>query len=607
MKKLSLLYFSLITSLAILAQSKELSPSIRIEGVTQMRIDKYTKNFKLRKRYDTKPLGFVKAKIKENENVLLKSTSDSTGNYSLAFNVEPNKDYLITFSKKGYFSKNFLLNTNGISAHKQVHFKGWDFHLYKRIIGLEDSIFKVPTRFYYDSERGYMTYDEEFNVKLEIDQENQYIDYLRNLNNNDFIDQEEPIAKSYSVDKGTTTSTEENEIEGDNTSKSKDMPKIQLLDMKKLLSDLKLNEEEQDSLIENKQQEISNEWQQLEIAKIKATTDEDKLKIIEAQQLLFEKEQQIRMAQSEIKDAKKQIEMQALENKNKNILLALASSILLLVLALLFVLYKNNKERVKSNILLTMKNKEVMDSITYAQRLQNAILPPAVVISENLKESFILYMPKDIVSGDFYWVENIGNKTLFAVVDCTGHGVPGAFMSIVAYNALNQAVNQHKLIQPAEILNQVNIDISNTLHQSENIDVEDGMDIALCLLDKETNELEYAGAHNGLNLLQKGELKVIKADKFSIGSQKAKGKSFTNHQFLLEKGDYIYIFSDGYADQFGGDNERKFMYKKLRQLLIDNSMLSLDQQKENLIRQHHNWKGNLEQVDDICIMGVKIA
>ena len=603
MKNTFLIYILLI--LSNISFGQESTPaSLKIDGVTQKRVDKYTKVYKLRKRFGVESLGNVSATVRSQDKVISRMVSDQEGNYKLNFDITPNRDYSITFVGKGHYKKVFTLNTNGMSPTKQIQFKGWDFALFKRIIGLSDSVFVQPTRFYYDTERGFMTYDEKHNLELEISQDKIYFEYLNNLNEGNLTFNEDiKEVKSYSIDNESDTTNDNFQI----NSNAETLPNIQLLDMKKLLSELSVSTNSQDSLIKNKQTEISNEWQQLEIAKIKATTEDDKTKIREAQKMLLEKEQQIKSAQNEIVNAKKKIELQALENKNKTTLLTFAAAVLLLVLTLLFVVFKNNKERLKSNQLLTVKNKEVMDSIKYAQRLQNAILPPLSVINKNLSDSFILYKPKDIVSGDFYWVQNIGGTTYFAVVDCTGHGVPGAFMSIVGYNALNQAINQHKLRKPSDILNQVNREISKTLHQADNIDIEDGMDISLCMLDTKTNELEYAGAVNGLNILRKGELKIIKGDKFSIGSTKRNGREYSNHNFKLEKGDYIYIYSDGYADQFGGSKERKFMYKKLRQLLVDNSMLTTKQQKENLEKQFNVWKGDLEQIDDVCIMGVKIA
>src|ERR1051325_9748673 len=250
------------------------------------------------------------------------------------------------------------------------------------------------------------------------------------------------------------------------------------------------------------------------------------------------------------------------------------------------------------------KNKDITASITYAQRIQRAILPPAAQTNELLGEHFILYKPKDIVSGDFYWVEQSGDQTLFAAVDCTGHGVPGAFMSIVGHNILTQAVFEKKINSPSLILDQLNEEVTRTLRQRSNAEVKDGMDIALCSIDRKKNKLHFSGANIPLYLIRNGELREIKGDKFPIGGIELGNKNnFTQHELGLEKGDSIYIFSDGYADQFGGPKGKKFKYKQLQELLLSMQQESMEKQSAILDKTINEWKGNLEQVDDILIIG----
>ncbi|MEX2379870.1 MAG: SpoIIE family protein phosphatase [Vicingaceae bacterium] len=251
---------------------------------------------------------------------------------------------------------------------------------------------------------------------------------------------------------------------------------------------------------------------------------------------------------------------------------------------------------------------QVTDSIKYAKKIQEAILPPENYVKRLLPESFILYRPKDIVSGDFYWLGEASGKVFFAAVDCTGHGVPGAFMSIVGYNQLRQAIISTSGSSPADILNQLNKGVTETLHQNDdNSKSKDGMDIAICSLDYNTLELEYAGAFNPLYLLRENEILQTKANKFPIGSYlKGRTYSFTNHKIQLQKGDQVYIFSDGYADQFGGPRGKKFMYKRFRDLLVKSSAESIDKQKEDLQIALNNWMKDEEQVDDILVIGVRV-
>jgi len=251
---------------------------------------------------------------------------------------------------------------------------------------------------------------------------------------------------------------------------------------------------------------------------------------------------------------------------------------------------------------------QVTDSIKYAQKIQEAILPPESYVRKLLPDSFIFYRPKDIVSGDFYWLGEAEDRVYFAAVDCTGHGVPGAFMSIVGYNQLKQAVITTNGGSPAEILDHLNIGVSETLHQKdENSTSKDGMDVAICSLNHKTKELQYAGAFNPLYLLRDGKIAQTKGDKFPIGSfLDGATPNFTNHKLQLLEGDILYIFSDGYADQFGGPRGKKMMYKKFRDTLIANSQKDLSVQKD-LLRDHlYDWMGEEEQVDDILVIGVKV-
>jgi serine phosphatase RsbU (regulator of sigma subunit) len=251
--------------------------------------------------------------------------------------------------------------------------------------------------------------------------------------------------------------------------------------------------------------------------------------------------------------------------------------------------------------------KDVTDSIRYAKRLQDSILPPESFVKQLLPESFVLFRPKDIVSGDFYWMEETNNKILFSAVDCTGHGVPGAFMSIVGANALNQAVAASKLDTPGLILDELHRLSSEALNKtSDEKSVRDGMDLAMCALSKDYKTLEYAGANNPLYILRNDEIIQIKADKFPIGGFEVGQHNYATHKFDLQDGDMIYIFSDGYADQFGGSKGKKFMYRQFREVLMDIRNLPMNKQKQELERIMEEWKGTYEQVDDVLVIGVKI-
>ncbi len=255
---------------------------------------------------------------------------------------------------------------------------------------------------------------------------------------------------------------------------------------------------------------------------------------------------------------------------------------------------------------ISIQKKEITDSITYAQRIQNALLPPHEYIDSILPEYFILYKPKDIVSGDYYWLSRSDNKTIVAVADCTGHGVPGALMSMLGISALNQIIKSNNDFHASDILNELREQIKISLRQSsQNSETKDGMDIALMILDFSNNVLEYAGAYNPVYIIRKGELIEKQPDKMPIAIHPLMN-DFTNHQLEISKGDSIYLFSDGFADQFGGPKSKKFMYKQFKELLIKISEKPMNEQKRKLENTFEQWKGQNIQTDDITVLGLKI-
>lgn len=265
-------------------------------------------------------------------------------------------------------------------------------------------------------------------------------------------------------------------------------------------------------------------------------------------------------------------------------------------------------EVVQKNIELDEINKDITASIRYAKRIQDAILPPEDFIHRHLPDSFVLFKPKDIVSGDFYWMADKGSKVVFTAVDCTGHGVPGAFMSIVGHNLLDRIVLEQGILHPAQILDELNKGVSDTLRQTDLEDntVRDGMDIAICVYDTSSKILEFAGAFNPLWLVRNGNLTEIKADKFPIGNQRhAEARRFTGHQLQVEPGDTVYMFSDGFADQFGGPGGKKFKSSAFKQLLIASQHLSMKEQGRLLETTITDWRGLHEQVDDILVWGTR--
>lgn len=254
------------------------------------------------------------------------------------------------------------------------------------------------------------------------------------------------------------------------------------------------------------------------------------------------------------------------------------------------------------------QKKHITDSIHYAKRIQNAILPPDDYVKELLPQSFILYKPKDIVSGDFYWLARKDDFTYFAAVDCTGHGVPGAFMSIVGNDQLNYAVNVKGARKASEILNELNKGVTNSLRQQRGVsNVKDGMDIALCAIDHKSKTLQFAGAFNPLYHYRDNQLTITKGNKFPIGAFLEEDlQLFDNQEISYKKGDRFYIFSDGFADQFGGPRGKKLKYKQFQEKLLEIHQKPMEEQKQILDEYITSWMGDLEQIDDILVIGIQI-
>jgi serine phosphatase RsbU (regulator of sigma subunit) len=278
--------------------------------------------------------------------------------------------------------------------------------------------------------------------------------------------------------------------------------------------------------------------------------------------------------------------------------------------------YYELEEKVKERTVKIEKQKEeieeqkkhIMDSIYYASRIQNAILPSQALLNTHLKNYFIFYLPKDIVSGDFYWINAHNGKFMLAAVDCTGHGVPGAFMSIVGVNQLNHAVTVGQARKASHILDELNKGVISTLNENGRDNaIKDGMDLALCVFDFFNKKVEFSGANNPMILIRDGKAVKYKGDRFPIGVFEGKEPQlFKNNEIDIVDGDCLYLFSDGYADQFGGMDNKKFMSRRFEELLLEIHSMPMEVQKEMLASRLAGWRGINDQVDDILVIGIKI-
>jgi len=366
---------------------------------------------------------------------------------------------------------------------------------------------------------------------------------------------------------------------------------------------------------------------------LRATVDSNAAEILKKERDLRENDLKLTRQMVELEKAKKNFKeiqddmsktMRALENQKLFLMISVLVSLLIAVL--LIVAYRSfikqrkqaaiiNRQKEEAeiqrdeiqtqHIQLAEKNKEITDSITYAKRIQDAMLPPMELFQSHLEKSFVFYMPKDIVAGDFYWMESVNDKVIFAAADCTGHGVPGAIVSVICSNALNRSVREFKLEKPSDILDKT-LEIVLEKFSSSDDEVKDGMDIALCCWDPRTNEIQYAGANNPLWIIRNGKHKIeeYKADKQPIGKY-LKHVPFTNHKTTLEEGDSIYLFSDGFADQFGGEMGKKFRSIHFKELLISVQSKDMKAQRKAIEKSFFGWKGKLDQLDDVCVIGFR--
>ncbi len=363
---------------------------------------------------------------------------------------------------------------------------------------------------------------------------------------------------------------------------------------------------------------------------LKDSLDNQKISELELQ-YEFDKEQRLIEFEQQQKDIVQKAKLQ-----KQKIFTSVFIGGFLFMIVLAIVIFKSYQRKKKTNIILTQQKNEIeeqrneieaqrdfvieqrdqishqntiiTDSIEYAKRIQTALFPQQKFLEKKLGEHFIFMKPKNIVSGDFYWMAEKDNKIVITVADCTGHGVPGAFMSMLGIAFLNEIVNKSVELTPGNILDQLRENIIDSLHQEYGLrGSKDGMDMALCIIDKKTKEMQYSGAYNSVFIVRKKVVHELKADKMPIGIHAIKvEKGFSNHAFKLEEEDMIYLFSDGYVDQFGGEDGVKFKQKQFKELLVDISEKSLDNQQKTIEKTIIDWQGDQSQLDDMMIMGIRI-
>lgn len=394
--------------------------------------------------------------------------------------------------------------------------------------------------------------------------------------------------------------------------KEKEAYKAKVIDSLSYLSAKSISE------IESLSEEI-----QLSAYRLKALADEYEKQILTERLEKLEKEKALELTQSKLTlNQALLVNEQVINEKQKTRVIALALSITLVIIILLLV-YRALIKKKANNLVLLDKNKTILeqkqslekksnqinDSIAYAKLIQNSILPTADSLSQTHNQLFLFFKPKDIVSGDFYWHYSIGDYVYLAVIDCTGHGVPGAFMSLICHNIIERVIRKNNTIKPAELLTKADYYLSETFkrYATDQHDIKDGMDLSLIRINKKTNELLFSGARNPLYIIRKGLLTELKGNKKSIGSIGSFNvEAFENQNYQLEKNDMLYMFSDGYIDQKGGPKNKKLYFKPFRNLLTKIAELPLADQKNYLENHFKSWSSENEQIDDVTVVGLRI-
>jgi len=374
--------------------------------------------------------------------------------------------------------------------------------------------------------------------------------------------------------------------------------------------------EQKSSVLE--QQRVEIEEQKGEIENQKGTIEDQLAEVALQQEILvnqerniLEKGNTISANEEEIRAQDEKIVVQAEAIQKQKIIIIAAILAMLLLFGLVYFIWRNYRNKKKANILLksqrdqiAYQKKHITDSIQYAKKIQTAILPSLELFTDKV-EHFVLFKPRDIVSGDFYWVEEIDDKLIIIAADCTGHGVPGAFMSMLGVSMLNEIVLNERITRPDLILNALRDRVIDALKQETDSMIKDGMDMTICVLDRSMKKLLYSGAENPLCHISGGELKQIKGDKMPVAIHEVM-EPFALHELDLKSGDTFYTFSDGYADQFGGPRQKKFMIKNLRNLLLSIQNLPMIEQGRKLDETFEAYRSELDQVDDVVVIGVKV-
>lgn len=537
----------------------------------------------------------------ENDKQADKTISNKKGEFRLTLKL--GHLYRIELSKKGYNKNILLIDTKTVPSGKvqqTIKFNDAEFILNSFQANEEQQ--EAIGKLFYDEKKGYIDFriNENrykktglFSKRTEPDNSVELMKRAVTKNKNNF----QTSASSSSKRKDSPGKSSANNISKNDSVESPAF-KFNFLTFKGIEN---LTEKE----LSEREEEIKTARKKLDLNKQNAKTREDSL-------LILKEEAELNAAELELKNAREIISLQNSEIKTQKKLLFLTISSLIVLAGFFVLFFISYKEKKRINLLLEKKRKKIFDSINYAKRIQQSILIPEKEIQKFLPDSFIYYQPKDIVSGDFYWFSHLDGKLFLATVDCTGHGVPGAFMSLIGNTLLNEIINEKHITDTVSILEHLHSGVLKALHQeTDNNQAQDGMEISLCMIDREQNKIEYAGAMTPLYIVRDNEVTIIHANIQSIGGKNLRhdrktSLEFTKQVIPFREGISVYMFTDGYMDQFGGEHNSKFNTQRFKQLLLDIQKLKMNEQKEVIHSTIQNWKGNYQQIDDMLVVGFRV-
>lgn len=546
-------------------------------------------------------------RLMKNGNVIKTTKTNSGGDFSIGIPI--GSIYTLEYTKEGYGTSAIKINLQGVPTEisekglllKNLEFLLNDFQSEKNIdnaspfalinFNAKQSEFQVEQIIFEKKKRLFKKPEESAPMNVLESSISKNTELNKNISS-DINNVEE---------NGSETEDLNTEID-DNINVSKESRSLSMENnssLQKIIDWKKLTEKD----ISNRSKQIDLAWEQLEADKLIAVTPEDFLIIQAREELLIAAEKELEAAKQYMAEQDDKLAAQ----RNFNFALI---GLALILAAFIFILFKRSKEKQKMNDLLSEKNKKITDSINYAERIQKSLLLSKAQISKILPESFVFHKPLNVVSGDFYWFSEVNGKVIFAAVDCTGHGVPGAFMSLIGNTLLNKIVNEDKITSPGKILSELHCGVVASLHQDDSEDAsQDGMDMAICTFDKASKTITYAGAQNPLYVVQNKELKEFSGYMLGIGGKHRKLAaneiSFPEESMQLNSGDHVYLFSDGYMDQFGGPQKQKFNLTNFRNLIIELSQSKINEQEKIAELRFDNWKGNEKQIDDVLLIGCK--